>query len=68
MSSEDDKILSELKSQDIKGLTPRGKTAIRELGYKEQGEIIFLILSLNSRIRDLEMANHVEDREGVHSH
>ena len=68
MSIEDEKILSELKSQNIDGLTPRGKAAIRELGYKEQGEIIFLILSLNSRIRDLEMANHVEDREGVHSH
>ena len=68
MSAEDDKVLEELKSQNIVGMSPRCKDAIRGLGEKEQGEVIFLIISLNARIRDLEMANHEEKREGVHSH
>ena len=51
---QDDLVLQELKSQDIAGLTPRGKMAVRELADKDQGANIFLILSLNSRIRQLE--------------
>ena len=49
-------ILEELKAQNIDGLTDRGKLAIRELAELEEGAVIFLILSLNSRIRDLEEA------------
>jgi hypothetical protein len=50
----DDKILDELKAQNIEGLTARGKFAINQLAEKDQGEVIFLILSLNSRLRELE--------------
>ena len=49
-------ILEELKAQNIDGLTDRGKLAIRELAELNEGAVIFLILSLNSRIRDLEEA------------
>ena len=49
-------ILDELKAQNIEGLTVRGKLAIRELAELNEGAVIFLILSLNSRIRDLEEA------------
>ena len=49
-------ILEELKAQNIDGLTDRGKLAIRELAELDQGAAIFLFLSLNSRIRDLEEA------------
>lgn len=51
-------IMAELKSNDVKGFTPRGKLAIQELGKNGDGAMIFLILSLNSRIRDLENALH----------
>lgn len=53
-SREDDMVLEELKSQNIKGFTDRGKLAIVELAEQNQGALIFLVLSLNSRIRDLE--------------
>ena len=49
-------ILEELKAQNIEGLTERGKLAIRELSELNEGAAIFLFLSLNSRIRDLEEA------------
>ena len=49
-------ILEELRSQNIEGLTDRGKLAIRELAELNEGAVIFLILSLNSRIRYLEEA------------
>lgn len=49
-------ILEELNSQNIGGLTDRGKLAIRELAESNEGAAIFLFLSLNSRIRDLEEA------------
>ena len=49
-------ILEELKAQNIEGLTERGKLAIRELAELNEGAAIFLFLSLNSRIRDLEEA------------
>ena len=49
-------ILEELRAQNIDGLTDRGKLAIRELAELNEGAVIFLILSLNSRIRDLEKA------------
>ena len=51
---QDELVLQELKSQDISGLTNRGKMAIREIAEADQGAIIFLFLSLNSRIRELE--------------
>ena len=51
---QDDLVLQELKSQEIKGLTPRGKMAVHELANQDQGAMIFLVLSLNTRIRDLE--------------
>ena len=57
MSEEFDKdelILQELKSQDIKGLTNRGRVAVSELAEMNHGAMIFLILSLNSRLRALE--------------
>ena len=41
-------ILEELKTQNIDGLTDRGKLAIRELTELNEGAVIFLILSLNS--------------------
>lgn len=49
-------ILEELKAQNIEGLTERGKLAIRELAELNEGATIFLFLSLNSRIRDLEVS------------
>ena len=52
----DNLILEELKMQNIDGLTDRGKLAIRELANLNEGAVIFLILSLNSRIRDLEQS------------
>ena len=55
-TNSDESILAELKAQNIDGLTARGKLAIRELAELNEGAVIFLILSLNSRIRDLEMA------------
>jgi len=51
---QDDLVLQELKSQEITGLTPRGKMAVRELADQDQGANIFLILSLNARLRELE--------------
>lgn len=51
-----DNVLEELKSQNIDGLTERGKLAIRELADMNEGAVIFLILSLNLRIRELENA------------
>ena len=56
-SESDDKIIQELQSQNIEGLTPRGRLAIStmaETGENSDGAAIFLILSLNSRIRELE--------------
>ena len=38
---QDDLVLQELKSQEIKGLTPRGKMAVHELANQDQGAIIF---------------------------
>jgi hypothetical protein len=52
----DHMVLEELKSQNIKGLTERGKLAIQELAELNHGATIFLFLSLNSRIRELEEA------------
>ena len=51
---QDDLVLQELKSQNIEGLTNRGKLAITELADQDQGAMIFLILSLNSRLREME--------------
>ena len=62
----DDKILDELKSQNIKGFTPRGKLAIKELAEAGHGAMIFLIASLNSRIRELEEALSETVREDMH--
>ena len=53
---QDEKVLEELASQKIEGLTPRGKIAISDLANENQGAAIFLFISLNSRIRDLEEA------------
>lgn len=50
----DDKVLDELRTLDIEGFTPRGKVAVQELANNDHGAMIFLILSLHSRIRDLE--------------
>jgi len=54
MIDKDKLVLEELKAQNIEGLTDRGKLAVRELAESNNGAVIFLILSLNSRIRDLE--------------
>ena len=62
----DDMILEELKAQNIKGFTTRGKFAITELANNNEGAMIFLILSLNSRIRDLEEALNRVDIEVIH--
>jgi len=63
----DELILEELKSQNINGLTDRGKLAIRELADSNEGAAIFLFLSLNSRIRDLEDAvNHQTHNSIIH--
>lgn len=51
---QDDLVLQELKSQDIEGLTKRGRMAVRELADQNEGAVIFLMLSMNSRIRELE--------------
>lgn len=51
---QDDLVLQELKSQNIDGLTNRGKLAVTELADQDQGAMIFLILSLNSRLREME--------------
>lgn len=63
---QDEKVIEELESQDMSGFTERGKIAILELAEKDQGAMIFLIISLNSRIRDLEKAllghHNKEDR------
>ena len=58
-------ILEELKAQNIDGLTDRGKLAIRELAELEEGAVIFLILSLNSRIRDLEKARSHHNHNSI---
>lgn len=62
----DEKVLDELKSQNIKGLTDRGKLAITELADMGHGAAIFLILSLNSRLRELEEALTETAREDTH--
>lgn len=63
----DQLILEELKAQNIEGLTDRGKLAIRELAELNEGAAIFLFLSLNSRIRDLENAiNHQAHKSIIH--
>ena len=49
-------VLEELKAQNIDVLTDRGKLAIHELAGMNEGAAIFLFLSLNSRIRELEHA------------
>jgi len=51
---QDELVLQELKSQDIEGLTQRVKMAVRELADQNQGALIFLVLSLNSRLREVE--------------
>jgi len=53
---QDELVLQELKNQNIEGLTPRGRLAIREMTEEiyNPGAIIFVLLSLNSRIRELE--------------
>ena len=61
-TNSDELILEELKAQNIEGLTNRGKLAIRELAELNEGAVIFLILSLNSRIRDLEQAISSHDQ------
>ena len=61
----DQLILEELKSKNIDGLTDRGKIAIRELAEMNEGAVIFLILSLNSRIRDLENALNYKDQNTI---
>ena len=58
-------ILEELKAQNIEGLTERGKLAIRELAELNEGAVIFLILSLNSRIRDLEKLPSESDHYSI---
>lgn len=63
---EDDKILDELKSQNIEGFTDRGKLAIVELADQGHGAMIFLIASLNSRIRELEHSLSDIKREDTH--
>lgn len=52
----DELVLQELKAQSIEGLTNRGRLAIREMTDLEYspGAVIFLFLSLNSRIVELE--------------
>lgn len=50
----DDLVLQELKNQNIEGLTPRCLLAIRQLAEKDEGEAIFLFISMNSRLRELE--------------
>lgn len=62
----DDLVLAELKCQNIKGLTKRGKVAITELADQNQGAVIFLLLSMNSRIRDLETALANSNQERIH--
>ena len=51
---QDELVLQELKSQDIEGLTKRGRMAVRELADQNQGALIFLVLSLNSRLCEVE--------------
>jgi len=52
----DTNIIKELETHDIEGMSPRSKMAIRDLAELNQGSVIFLFLSMNSRIRDLENA------------
>ncbi len=60
-------VLEELKSKNIEGLTARGKVAIKELADLNEGAIIFLFLSLNSRIRDLEeVLGRINNSEIIH--
>ena len=60
-------VLEELKAQNIDGLTHRGKLAIRELAEANEGAVIFLLLSLNSRIRDLEQTlSHYKENTIIH--
>ena len=47
-------IMDELRAKHIDGLTVRGRIAIRKLAESNEGAVIFLILSLNARIRELE--------------
>ena len=61
----DELVIEELKSQNIEGLTNRGKLAIRELAESDEGAMIFLILSLNSRIRDLEQVINSHNKKIV---
>ena len=63
---QDELVLQELKSQNIEGLTNRGKVAITELANQDQGAAIFLFISLNSRIRDLENALAGYTGDGKH--
>ena len=51
---QDDLLIQEMKNQKFDGLTQRGKIAIKELADQDFGALIFLILSLNSRINKLE--------------
>lgn len=51
---QDELVLQELKSQKLDGLTPRAKMAIKELANRDQGAMIFLIVGLNKRIKELE--------------
>ena len=63
-SESDDKVMAELHAQEITGLTPRGRLALvsisdsYESGDSIAGEVIFLLLSMNSRIRELEKHVH----------
>jgi len=56
MSKEDEAIIKELESQNIDGMTPNCKSAIKNLADQERGAEIFLFLSMHARIRDLEQA------------
>lgn len=61
----DELVLEELKAQNIEGLTDRGKLAVRELAELDEGAVIFLILSLNSRIRDLEQVVNSHNQKTI---
>lgn len=50
----DELILAELKRSDLGSFSLREKAAIKELALENQGALIYLILSFQKKIRDLE--------------
>lgn len=61
------KMLEELKSQDMGGFTDRGRAALVEIADRNDGALIFLLISLSSRITTLEDAlSGVELKEKSH--